>query len=417
MRVERIPFIKGDDFLWSSLPVHSLFFAFWSSTFAAYPRFAAVFHGYLTLSGVICFSLDKEFGGIFLKYFNLFSRCYLAGTLLFAGFIVPTIAEAATTTTLNLTSSQRIAYPNESALIANLVKANDAIVNAFSSNQLDASFYTRLTNSLNAIQTRLMSGKEFYLVTQLQAAIKETGAVLAKDPGQNYDIQHAYQGTLAVYSNLQEEASALTTSGVSGVSKGKVTKATQTYHFEDAQIIVDGKPVVVKAAKFVSGGTTFVSLYDAELLIRNLTGDKHGAPVVDSNGNVHPVEHWNGKTKIWDIGWEHSVGNTIAHSHGNAQFQIDQTTVIDAPVIITRPKGDPQPTVFVPIWYVQQIVDQLIFTNSTTDVWKGSSKPAKWVISFNRNQQYTTNHVGMGVNGGGSGGGGPVPGWGNWGKL
>jgi hypothetical protein len=151
----------------------------------------------------------------------------------------------------------------------------------------------------------------------------------------------------------------------------RTSAAPSTYHFTESEIILNGKTVVAKAARFVNDATSYVSLYDAELLVNKITGDNN------------KTDTWNGIKKTWDIEFTHGIPSPVKNSHGSATFYINNQEVIHAPIIITHPNGDPSPTTFVPIWYVQQVINQLIISTQThADVWDGAISPAKWVISY-----------------------------------
>ncbi len=145
---------------------------------------------------------------------------------------------------------------------------------------------------------------------------------------------------------------------------------TPTYHFERANVIVNGSTTLRGATKFVANKTTYMSVYDVQLLINKLIG------TTNKNG-----DNWMGSQHDWNITDTKASAKAISGSYGNTVFKINGQVVMNAPILVAQPHGDPQPTAFAPIWYVQQVINELVGTNSKADVWDGAVNPAKWTLT------------------------------------
>ncbi len=264
---------------------------------------------------------------------------------------------------------------DEQSLITNLNNANNALSAAIQTGQLTPSIYSSLTNRINALESRLNSGSEFHLVNDLQTVFSTTGSLLNQDPKADEQTENAYQIANASYLNTAEQVSAL-------------TNADSGYYQDSLSIIINGKTINAHAHKLTHNNETYVSLSDAENLVKQITGDVVGTVRVDNNGKLSSNQSWNGQ--VWNVAWSHTIANQLDGTNGNTTFEINGSEVLRTNVIITKVGG--QNTSFVPIWTVQQVVDQLINTNAESNTFTGGT----WNISYDPNQQYTTSGVGMG---------------------
>lgn len=144
----------------------------------------------------------------------------------------------------------------------------------------------------------------------------------------------------------------------------------QSYHFESANIVVNDSTALSNVTKFVANKTTYMSVYDVQLLINKLLGITNKVS-----------DNWRGDIHYWNITDTNATPKYISGSAGNTVFKINNQVVMNAPVIVTKPPGAKQETSFVPIWYVQQVINELTHANKYSDVWNGSVSPAKWTLT------------------------------------
>lgn len=191
-------------------------------------------------------------------------------------------------------------------------------------------------------------------------------------------VQSAWDGLNWQLSNNGSIDSS-SSSSASSVSSAAPTRGT-------IQIVVNGKAIVSSAQTITQDNTTYVSLYDAEQLVKNITGDQVGTMQLNSNGQYNQAQQWNGSSKVWDIAWSHAIANEVPGTQGNATFELNGAPILHTNVIVQNGSS------FAPISAFQQVIDQMIGTNSSTDTLSGS----QWEISYNANQSYTTSNVGTG---------------------
>jgi hypothetical protein len=141
-----------------------------------------------------------------------------------------------------------------------------------------------------------------------------------------------------------------------------VTPATD-FHFTQANVILNSK-AVVKASRFVSKGTSYFSLYDAEVLIRDM-GDQ---------------VTWNGSKGVLNVTTPSGVSTKDLGGSGSALFEVNGKPVIKSNIIVTQPKGDKAPTTYVGIYWIQQILNQ-VNGASGVDKWDGAVNPATLTVT------------------------------------
>ena len=142
-----------------------------------------------------------------------------------------------------------------------------------------------------------------------------------------------------------------------------------TYSFQTANVTVNGATALSHAVKFVANNTTYMSVYDVQLVINKLIG------TTNKSGDV-----WDGAKGVWNITDSKATAKVINGSYGNVKFEINNSVVMKAPTIVTKELGSKQATTFAPIWYVQQVINELLKTSSNNDIWNGSKVPSEWKI-------------------------------------
>jgi hypothetical protein len=270
-------------------------------------------------------------------------------------------------------------YQDEKALILNLKNANNVLTAALNTGQLTASMYTTLNQRLQAISTRLSDSEPFHMVAKLQSAVEASGLLLKNNQSGNasYSVESEYQNAVNTYQLLSDQVASLSPFTVPQLST--------------LAIVIDGQTVESAAQILTQNNETYVSLYDAELLVKNITGDKIAPMQInDSTGQYNQAQQWDGATKTWDVAWEHSVPQPLG-GQGSARLQLDGTTILRTDTVVYN--VDSTPTVFVPVWTVQQLLNQMLGTTNTTDQYNGVS----WTLKFNRDQQYAVSSTGNGI--------------------
>ena len=319
---------------------------------------------------------------------RIFVSTALISSVMISGLATPTSAFAATVheTKHIVATTYTPSYHDEQALITNLKMANKMLEAAIKHGQLSVAIYSNFTKRLEAIMIRLDSGRAFHLISDLKSVVTSSATLLTQSVSalstNDQNAINALNQAIPMSNTVQEQVSSLA-----------VTPAGKGYHFGPVEIIVDGKPVVMHAQKLLDNNMTYINLTDAEQLIKNLTGDSVGKMTLNQKtGQYNKAQQWNSKTKVWDIAWEHTLPAELSGTKGNATLEIIGSPIVHTNVVAIHEKASWQ--VFVPLWTVQQVIDQMIYVTSKNDVFNG----AKWTIDFNRNQHYNTSNVGVGHN-------------------
>ncbi len=139
--------------------------------------------------------------------------------------------------------------------------------------------------------------------------------------------------------------------------------ATNAYSNQRTSITLNGKPFS-QPYRMVANGTTYMPIYYVDKLLQSLgftatwNGTVHTWTL--SNGNSAPSLSINGKTN-----------NTTIRVNGS---NVEQ----DVSIIQAKDPASGVMTTFMPIWYVQQILNAMGFG---TDTWNGASTPPTWTLS------------------------------------
>ncbi|MHB1681204.1 MAG: M28 family peptidase [Bacilli bacterium] len=154
---------------------------------------------------------------------------------------------------------------------------------------------------------------------------------------------------------------------VSG-STVSAAESGSSYNFGEANIYVNGQPFLTKVSKFTYNNTTYMSIYSVQLLINKLLG------TTNLNGDI-----WRGDA--WDITDTKVTPKILFKNTANTSFNINGVSVLHVPVIVTTAPGGRQATSYVPVWYVQQLMNELLTLDHTTDVWNGSQAVGQWTLT------------------------------------
>lgn len=136
-----------------------------------------------------------------------------------------------------------------------------------------------------------------------------------------------------------------------------------------AKIILNGA-MFSEPYKFVGGNpqTTYMPIYYVQQLINKALNIQSSADM------------WNGNLKTWKLSVSNKTTKVISNGSGTAIY-INGTVIEDAPTKAAVDPSSGKPTTFMPIWYVQQLLNQVLGLNSTTDVWDGSASTPTWTIT------------------------------------
>ncbi len=141
--------------------------------------------------------------------------------------------------------------------------------------------------------------------------------------------------------------------------------STSSMTMQKSSIILNGS-VFESPYRAVIHGTTYMPIYYVDQLLLQV-----GLQV-----------KWNGARHRWDITSSSTPeGTLIDEKTGNTQIFVNNQLVEQH--VLTSVMTDPASgvkTTFMPIYYVQQLLNQIGFTPST-DVWNGSVNPPTWTLT------------------------------------
>ena len=167
--------------------------------------------------------------------------------------------------------------------------------------------------------------------------------------------------------NTVQQLANQTRQAVSNVINGTNLSTT-----ERTSITLNGSQVSTPY-RMVANGTTYMPIYYVDTLLKSLgftatwNGTQHTWTL--SNGKSAPNVSINGKT-----------GNTTINVNGsNVEQNVD--------IIQAKDPASGVVTTFMPIWYVQQILNSMGFG---TDKWDGAAKPPTWALSATGAASVTT---------------------------
>lgn len=314
-----------------------------------------------------------------LKGSSFFVRTGLVGSALLCVMATPALAATTPDAHHIVATTQAPSFHDEQALVINLKMSNKMLEAAIKHGQLSVPIYNNMTKRLTAVMNRLDSGSEFHLVRDLQTVVDSTASLLAINPTtSDQNLLQAHGEALSVYSTVKDQVESLA-----------MTPAGSERHLGDFRLVVNGRALVAHAEKLLYRNTTYVNLNDVEALIHGLTGDKMGPVSFNSkSGRYSQTQDWTPKAHLWNIAWEHTLPEFLNGSQGNAALAIDDTTIVKTDAVIFKQGHTTE--VFLPIWAIQQLVDQLIYTTNSTDYFNG----ATWSIDYNPHQHYNINNVG-----------------------
>ena len=155
----------------------------------------------------------------------------------------------------------------------------------------------------------------------------------------------------------QQQKQAITNTLKSAVNP--VTSSTT----ERTSITLNGTPFS-QPCRIVSGGTTYIPIYYIDKLLQSL------GFTATWNGTVHMWTLSNGQS-VPSLSINGKTGNTMINVNGsNVEQNID--------IIQAKDPASGVVTTFMPIWYVQQILNAMGFG---TDTWNGATNPPAWTLA------------------------------------
>ncbi|MFD1674132.1 hypothetical protein [Alicyclobacillus fodiniaquatilis] len=145
--------------------------------------------------------------------------------------------------------------------------------------------------------------------------------------------------------------------------------ASSLHKMQKSEIVLNGK-VFSNQYKFVGGSptTTYMPVYYVQHLINS-------ALEITSTNDV-----WNGTTHTWSLTVTDKTPKIISKGNG-AAITLNGTTIENAPIITDVDPSSGKETTFMPIWYVQQLLNQLLNLSSGTDKWNGGAATPTWTIT------------------------------------
>ncbi|GMA65658.1 hypothetical protein NZD89_28030 (plasmid) [Alicyclobacillus fastidiosus] len=145
--------------------------------------------------------------------------------------------------------------------------------------------------------------------------------------------------------------------------------ATSAHSMQKSVIILNGEVFSIQY-KFVgaSPATTYMPIYYVQQLINKVLG-------IDSSSDV-----WNGKEHTWSLTVSSATPSELSSGSG-AKISVNGTVIEDAPTIVDVDPASGVQTTFMPIWYVQQLLNQILDLTSGTDVWNGGASTPTWTIT------------------------------------
>lgn len=88
---------------------------------------------------------------------------------------------------------------------------------------------------------------------------------------------------------------------------------------------------------------------------------------------------WDGKN------WRLSIGavstTSIARGYGNTTIYVNGMAIENTPSIVGIDPASGVETTFVPIWYVQQLLNRLLGLSTSQDTWNGNVSPKRWDLT------------------------------------
>lgn len=166
---------------------------------------------------------------------------------------------------------------------------------------------------------------------------------------------------------------ALSMTIASPIALSTAQAATSEHTMEKAAIVVNGK-TFSQPYKFVGGvpATTYMPIYYVQQVINKALG-------ISSSADV-----WNGNKHTWSITVSGKTPKVLSHGVGSAVV-LNGTTIEDAPTIADVDPASGKATTFMPIWYVQQTLNELLGLNGMADKWNGAATVPTWTITTQGN--------------------------------
>ncbi|WP_436664555.1 hypothetical protein ACOALA_20655 (plasmid) [Alicyclobacillus acidoterrestris] len=142
--------------------------------------------------------------------------------------------------------------------------------------------------------------------------------------------------------------------------------ANAQHKMQKSEIVLNGK-VFSTEYTFVGGSpaTTYMPIYYVQQLINKMLG-------TDSSSDV-----WNGINHTWTI----TTDSSASTDNVDTGIIVNGKAFEKAPILVDVNPSSGQPTTFMPIWYVQQLLNQLLNLSTGTDKWNGGATIPTWTIS------------------------------------
>ncbi|MFB5193150.1 hypothetical protein [Alicyclobacillus fastidiosus] len=157
--------------------------------------------------------------------------------------------------------------------------------------------------------------------------------------------------------------------GIQIVSATTAMASTSSHKMQLSKIVLNGHTVSTQY-KFVGGApvTTYMPVYYVQQLINKVLG-------TDTSTDV-----WNGTEHTWTLTVPRVTPSKISSGSGSA-ISVNGTVIEAAPTIVDVDPSSGQQTTFMPIWYVQQLLNQILNLSPGTDTWNGGTSTPTWMLT------------------------------------
>ncbi|WDL99803.1 hypothetical protein [Alicyclobacillus sp. ALC3] len=143
------------------------------------------------------------------------------------------------------------------------------------------------------------------------------------------------------------------------------TAAAQT-----SKIVVNGQTLATPP-RLVHNGTTYMPIWYVQQVLNKVLNLTTATDVWDGSLS----------TPTWNLTIPNANSNIIYSNSGSTEIEINGSVVEYAPRLVETPSGAQQSTTYMPIWYIQQLLNRVLNLNNGTDVWNGGLTTPTWTIT------------------------------------
>lgn len=157
------------------------------------------------------------------------------------------------------------------------------------------------------------------------------------------------------------------------------TSLTPQHNLQKAVFTLNGIKIS-EPYRFTFGGTTYVPVFYVQQMVNQALG-------IESKSDV-----WDGANHTWKISASGVTPKLITHGTGTMIY-VNGTMVEQVPALVDVDPASGKSTTYMPVWYVQQLINQVLKLSSKSDVWNGSAMPATWSITTSTQSSDGTNPI------------------------